>query len=399
MVSSSQANLIINEVFYNISPQGGNQFIELYNSGTNVQYLDGKILTDEAGDGSEGVFKFPGAPGGTSLPVSPGQYVVVAVDATNATATAGWECFAGLTDSDNPAVPNLTLVAGYADLGLFSGGDNIILADGTDTVPPIDPATVIDGLNFAGGGGELAPLGPLLPDPNPNASSPYGYSLGRCPDGTDNNISSLADLYPMNPTPGTPNTCTVASLSIQSISLPEGNSGVTTAQVPVLLSLPQPSTVTVQFFTSNDTALAGSDYFATNGTLAFAPGVQTQAIQVLIVADTVNEPDESFTVRLQNPTNASLAVAIGTVMILNDDTPLTIVTSAFVSIFASATSVSTRWESVSGGVYRLQASPSLTAPAWVDVGPPVTATASFASMLDTNTTATSRVYRVIQILP
>ncbi len=389
--------LVINEVFYNVSPQGGNQYVELYNAGTNTAYLDGKILTDNAGTGSEGVFKFPGTPGGTTLPVAPGAFVVIAVDATNATASANWECYAGITDTDNPSVPNLTLIAGSADLGFFTGGDNLILADGTSTNLPINPATVIDGVNFAGGGGDWAPIGPSVAEINPNATAPAGFSIGRCPNGADNDISSFAEFFAMTLTPGASNNCTQPALNISSISISEGNSGSVTAQVPVTLSPTGALPVTVQFFTSNGTASAGSDYVATNGVLTFSPGVQTQFVRVVILGDVVVEANEQFTVRLQNPTNATLATAIATVTILDDDGSPPVVTSAFVSVSGFPPALTTRWESVSGFVYRLEYSPALLNPVWTNVGSVVTALSATTTQVDTNPASTTRFYRVLQL--
>lgn len=389
--------MVINEVFYNVSPQSGNQYVELLNAGTNTAYLDGKILTDNAGTGSEGVFKFPGIPGGTTLPVAPGAFVVIAVDATNATASAHWECYAGITDTDNPSVPNLTLITGSADLGFFTGGDNLILADGTSTNLPISPATVIDGVNFAGGGGDLAPIGPSKAETNPNATAPSGFSIGRCPNGADNDISSFAEFSAMTLTPGVSNNCTQPALNISSISVAEGNSGSVTALVPVTLSPTGALPVTVQFFTSNGTASASSDYVATNGFLTFAPGVQTQFVRVVILGDVVLEPDEQFTVRLQNPTNATLASAISTVTILDDDVSSPVVTSAFISVSGFPPVLTARWESVSGFVYRLEYSPTLLAPTWTNVGSVVTALSATTTQVDTNTPATTRFYRVLQL--
>lgn len=399
LATAKAGRLIINEVFYNISPQGGNQYVELLNAGTNTAYLDGKILTDNAGTGSEGVFKFPGSPGGTTLPVAPGAFVVIAVDATNATASATWECYSGITDTDNPSVPNLTLVAGSADLGFFTGGDNLILADGTSTNLPISPATVIDGVNFAGGGGDWAPIGPGIAEVNPNATAPFGFSIGRCPNGADNDISSFAEFFAMTLTPGASNNCTQPALSISSISITEGSSGSVTAQVPVTLSPTGALPVTVQFFTSNGTALAGSDYVATNGVLTFSPGVQTQLVRVVIISDVSAEANEQFTVRLQNPTNATLSSAIGTVTILDDDGSPPVVTSVFVNVSGVPPALTTRWESVSGFVYRLEYSPALLSPAWTNVGSVVTALSATTTQIDTNSAATTRFYRVLQLLP
>ncbi|MFM6348047.1 MAG: Calx-beta domain-containing protein, partial [Dolichospermum sp.] len=59
--------------------------------------------------------------------------------------------------------------------------------------------------------------------------------------------------------------------------------------------------------TANGTATAGLDYTATNGTLTFAPGAPTsQVINIPILNDSLNEADETFTLTLSSPTNASL---------------------------------------------------------------------------------------------
>jgi hypothetical protein len=112
-----------------------------------------------------------------------------------------------------------------------------------------------------------------------------------------------------------------ASLTIGDRTLVEGNSGTTNMVFTVTLANP-PTTgnVTVQFATSNGTATAGSDYTNTTGTLTFTPGTTTQQITVPITGDTTFEQDETFTVTLSNPTNATIADATATGTITNDDT-------------------------------------------------------------------------------
>jgi hypothetical protein len=51
------------------------------------------------------------------------------------------------------------------------------------------------------------------------------------------------------------------------------------------------------------------------GTRSFAPGVTTQQILVLICADSINDPNETFTVTLSNPVNATISQAVGTATI------------------------------------------------------------------------------------
>src|SRR5207247_1814237 len=78
-------------------------------------------------------------------------------------------------------------------------------------------------------------------------------------------------------------------------------------------------TVTVNYATANGTAIAGTDYVQTNGTLSFAPGTTTQTISVRVNGDMVNEADETFFVNLSSPLNALLSDNQGMGTINNDD--------------------------------------------------------------------------------
>ncbi|HYE63971.1 MAG TPA: Calx-beta domain-containing protein, partial [Pyrinomonadaceae bacterium] len=71
--------------------------------------------------------------------------------------------------------------------------------------------------------------------------------------------------------------------------------------------------------TADGTAAAGSDYEAASGTLTFAPGETSKGITVVVNGDTAVEPDETFTVNLSDPTNATISDAQGTGTITNDD--------------------------------------------------------------------------------
>jgi len=65
-------------------------------------------------------------------------------------------------------------------------------------------------------------------------------------------------------------------LSINDVSVTEGNSGTTTATFTVTLSAASNQTVNVNFATANGTATAPTDYLATSGTLTFNPGDLTR---------------------------------------------------------------------------------------------------------------------------
>ena len=58
----------------------------------------------------------------------------------------------------------------------------------------------------------------------------------------------------------------------------------------------------------------------TSGTLTFTPGQTTKQIVVPVNGDTAVEPNETFTVELSNPANATISgTGIGTGTITNDD--------------------------------------------------------------------------------
>ena len=69
------------------------------------------------------------------------------------------------------------------------------------------------------------------------------------------------------------------------------------------------------------TAIAGSDYTETSGTLSFGVGVTEQTISVPTLNDTVPEFEENFTVVLSNSVGVGLGDAIGEGTITDDELP------------------------------------------------------------------------------
>ena len=82
-----------------------------------------------------------------------------------------------------------------------------------------------------------------------------------------------------------------------------------TAVFTVMLTDAPSGAVTVDYATADDTALSGSDYTATSGTLTFTPGGgATQTISVPITDDAVVEGAESFHVNLTNAAGGNAAI-------------------------------------------------------------------------------------------
>ncbi len=110
------------------------------------------------------------------------------------------------------------------------------------------------------------------------------------------------------------------ALSIGGTSVTEGPDGaITYALFAVGLSAPSGRTVTVQYATANGTAVGGVDFVPANGLLTFPPGITNQTVAITVLGDTLGESNETFWVTLIKPTNATIAVAKGRGVILNDD--------------------------------------------------------------------------------
>jgi hypothetical protein len=112
----------------------------------------------------------------------------------------------------------------------------------------------------------------------------------------------------------------VAGLTINDVTVTEGNTGTTNATFNITLSVASTEPVTVQYATHDVNTTAGVDYQSTAGTLTFAPGETSKSISIAVLGDRTAEWNESFHLVLTNPTNAFLADGSG-IGLINDDEP------------------------------------------------------------------------------
>ena len=106
-------------------------------------------------------------------------------------------------------------------------------------------------------------------------------------------------------------------LSVSDATATEGTDE--TMDFVVTMDRPSKATVTVQYGTSDGTAVAGSDYTETSGTLTFDPGETSKTISVPIIDDAVDDSGETLAMYLFIPTNASLEDDEGFGIILNTE--------------------------------------------------------------------------------
>jgi GH24 family phage-related lysozyme (muramidase) len=131
----------------------------------------------------------------------------------------------------------------------------------------------------------------------------------------------------------------LVELSASILSQNEGNAGTTALTFTVNLSAASKQSITVPYTINNGTATAGSDYTDNDGVLTFSAGQTSKTITVLVNGDTTVEQNETLTVKLGTPTNATLGTSKQvTATIVNDDkTPGSTPTSAGNLAFSAPT--------------------------------------------------------------
>jgi Calx-beta domain/K319L-like, PKD domain len=128
------------------------------------------------------------------------------------------------------------------------------------------------------------------------------------------------------------------TISIDDQAVAEGGAANFTVSLDGCGASSQP--VTVDFATSDGTAIAPFDYTSNSGTVTFAPGVTSQTVTVQTSPDALVEATETFNVNLSNATNAVILDGLGVGTILDVPPPQLVAVEVIVSgpVKAGATS-------------------------------------------------------------
>ncbi|TWU45387.1 Calx-beta domain protein [Novipirellula aureliae] len=139
-------------------------------------------------------------------------------------------------------------------------------------------------------------------------SSPTGgATLGA----TTSSTATIVDNDEVDPQPG--------SFTITPVAVTVGEA-VGSQQFTVTRSGGSDGSVTVAYATANGTAVMGSDYTETSGTLTFADGETTKTFNVPVIDDDAVENSEDFTVTLSNPTGgATLGTTVTSTVTITDN--------------------------------------------------------------------------------
>src|SRR5258706_10329650 len=153
---------------------------------------------------------------------------------------------------------------------------------------------------------------PIIGDFRDEFDETFFLNISNATNATIADSQGMATILDDDPTP---------TVSVNDLSIKEGNSGTTSAFFIVSLSTASGKPISVDFATSNGTATAGSDYDSISGVVSFNPGETTKTLAVGVKGDTTIEQDETFFVTLANPQNVMLGRAQATGTIVDDDTP------------------------------------------------------------------------------
>jgi hypothetical protein len=153
----------------------------------------------------------------------------------------------------------------------------------------------------------------------------------------DDNLAGETSPETVNLTLSSPSGATLGSQSTSVLSIAEdadpaptvefsapgysANEGQGSVPITVTLSAASVQTVTVNYATSNGSALAGTDYVATSGVLTFAPGVTMQTFNLQVLDDNLagESSPETVNLTLSNPSNATLGTQYASVLDVNED--------------------------------------------------------------------------------
>ncbi|HEY6893728.1 MAG TPA: lamin tail domain-containing protein, partial [Rhodanobacteraceae bacterium] len=299
------AGVVIGQIYGGGGNSGAplhNDFIELFNAGDNAQSLDGWSVqyASSAGSTWNNLTLLP------AVTLQPGEYFLI----QEAAGSGGGD---PLPTPDFIGAINMSGSAGKVAL--------VSVTTGLSGTCPTD-ASIVDfiGYGSAASCAETTHTGDLS---NTTAAL---RNDGGCTDTNDNSVDfTIGTPAPRN-SASPENPCGGGSgitLSVEDVSVAEGDSGTTEATFTVTLSEAVASDVTFDIATTDGTAVAGTDYVANAVAGATIPaGTTTYAFTVEVSGDTAPEPDETFLVDVSNIAGAGVtttaAQATGT--IVNDDT-------------------------------------------------------------------------------
>lgn len=245
---------------------------------------------------------------GDSTPEIRETYSLNLPNATGATIADGVGVGA-ITDDDTPSITVANASVTEGNSGTVNAVFNVTLSFQSSQVVTIDYATA-DGSATAPADYQ-ATSGTLTLDPGETVGQiivpVVGDTAIEAAESFSLNLTNPVNATFADPAAqGTIADNDTVSVSIGAVTVTETNSGTRDAVFTVTLSAVSGSTVMVDYATANGSATAPADYVAIAGTITFAPGEVSKQFVVQVVGDTIVEANETYSVNLSNPVNATI---------------------------------------------------------------------------------------------
>ena len=256
-----------------------------------------------------------------NLPATTGE-----CSATGAICTSGGLKLSGTVSAEIAGPPVTPLTASFSEVPAEHDGSSAFTLKLTFSDEPdgLGFRTVRDNLFTATGG-------TVVRAKRTEQGSNLGFRLTVEPSGNDAVTLSLATPLPACGQSGA--VCTAdgraltgtvtatvqgpPSLAVEDAAVDEGPGAA--LAFTVTLSRAASGTVTVDYATSDGTAVAGQDYTAATGTLSFAAGETEKTVSVTVLDDVHDDPGETLTLTLTNATGAWIEDGTATGTIRNSD--------------------------------------------------------------------------------
>ncbi len=311
------------------APAGGVTFdiATANNTATAPGDYTAKSLTAQTIPAGSSSYAFTVLVNGDTDPEANETFFVNVINVTNATVTDGQGTGTLVNDDTAPnlTIDDVSLNEGNAGTTTFtftvslsapaptSGVTfDIATADGTATAPGDYTAKSLTAQTIPAGSSSYSFAVLVDGDTDPEANETFFVNVTNVTNATVTDGQGTGTLV---------NDDTAPNLTIDDVSLDEGNAGTTAFTFTVSLSAPAPTSgVTFDIATANGSATAPTDYATKSLTAQTIPaGSSTYAFTVLVNGDTTPESDETFFVNVTNAANASVADGQGQGTVRNDD--------------------------------------------------------------------------------
>ena len=307
--NGSSSTVTVNYATANNTATSGADYTALsgtlsFSSGETSKTISVAVLGDTIDEPNETFYV--NLSGATNATIADNQGIVTITDNDNAPALSINDV--SITEGDSGQA-NVNFTVSLSNASSSTVTVNYATANNTATAGA-DYTTVSGTLSFAAGETSKLLAVPVMGDLNDEPNETFYVNLSSATNATISDSQGMATINDNDSAP---------SISIDDVSVTEGNTGSANVSLTVSLSNASGYTVTVNYATANGTALSGSDYTAASGTLSFSAGQTTKTVSVAVLGDTINEPNEAFYVNLSTATNATIADSQGIVTILDND--------------------------------------------------------------------------------